>query len=540
MLEDQRRLVQTRSVSKFLLHCDKADTLPDGYDLPPTLRDFLFTKASQRNFPSLQVVFGRGNEFFASDANEKLEFKEPEPEKKEASPQELEERRALRRSRTLSFLRPRSEESRGFLDQEAQSPASSRRSSLINGRPPSALSFRSNSDASLHTLNPSPESRPQSVSHTRFSSDSSVTSQLGSRESSARTSVSSRPASDSAMSVPEEMGEGPEKDRPLGAPSIAPAVQSTKRLRPLSMSFKAGLIPRIPEGRQVPQEKVKSPAPPVPALPQSVPGNTPAKLWSASKSPESSGIRPLQTKQVAKGQAPDTRSISPPFQMSEEEQDGSPTLSDEPERIFSRETDVRTPPPPVPTHTLPRRADNIENSQSTPTLSIQTIPIALQTTPISAQAPSPLSLQIITTAVQTAPKPPTTPQMHPHRLSFTLSTLSTSPASPLRLKTAPFYPPDPQKDISTSPSSDDAQTPQDNEPSYLNHDYAWPYHQDPPPIKMGHMMSYYSRPGYQLGQSLFGGYEYGYGVQKVFVEGYTDGDGESGLTEWERANGVGY
>jgi hypothetical protein len=47
---------------------------------------------------------------------------------------------------------------------------------------------------------------------------------------------------------------------------------------------------------------------------------------------------------------------------------------------------------------------------------------------------------------------------------------------------------------------------------------------------MGRMMEYYSKPGYQLGASLFGGYHAG----EVVVHG----DGE--LTEWERANGRGY
>ncbi|KAL5438020.1 hypothetical protein PMIN05_005961 [Paraphaeosphaeria minitans] len=159
----------------------------DGYDLPSDLEDFLFVKAAERDFASLQVVFGRGNEFFASDENGKLDFKQPEPEKKEATPEEVEERRALRRSRTMSLMRPRSDDSsrHSFLDQESQSSASSRRSSLMNGWPPSlSLSFRSNSDASLHTLNSQPESRPTSVSHTRLSSESSVSSQLWLRHSS--------------------------------------------------------------------------------------------------------------------------------------------------------------------------------------------------------------------------------------------------------------------------------------------------------------------------------------------------------------------
>ena len=48
---------------------------------------------------------------------------------------------------------------------------------------------------------------------------------------------------------------------------------------------------------------------------------------------------------------------------------------------------------------------------------------------------------------------------------------------------------------------------------------------------MGRMMDYYSKPGYQLGASLFGGYS-GPVYEEVVVEGE--------LTEWERANGRGY
>lgn len=44
-------------------------------------------------------------------------------------------------------------------------------------------------------------------------------------------------------------------------------------------------------------------------------------------------------------------------------------------------------------------------------------------------------------------------------------------------------------------------------------------------------MDYYSKPGYQLGASLFGGY---HAREPVFQEA----DGE--LTEWEKANGRGY
>ncbi|KAJ4295443.1 hypothetical protein N0V90_007455 [Kalmusia sp. IMI 367209] len=93
----------------------------DGYDLPPELEDWLFAVEGARDFASLQVVFGRGDEFFASDKNGKLEYKEPE--KKEPPPEELEEKRPLRRSRTISFMRPRSDESQKQSFPDLESPS---------------------------------------------------------------------------------------------------------------------------------------------------------------------------------------------------------------------------------------------------------------------------------------------------------------------------------------------------------------------------------------------------------------------------------
>ncbi|KAI4616212.1 uncharacterized protein J4E87_008947 [Alternaria ethzedia] len=75
----------------------------DGHELPPALKDWLYpTNGTTRDFASLQVVFGRGEEYFASDKNGKLEYKEPELKK--PAPTEDEEkldRQALRRSRTV-------------------------------------------------------------------------------------------------------------------------------------------------------------------------------------------------------------------------------------------------------------------------------------------------------------------------------------------------------------------------------------------------------------------------------------------------------
>ncbi|KAG9187380.1 hypothetical protein G6011_05251 [Alternaria panax] len=128
----------------------------DGYDLPPALRDWLYpTDGATRDFASLQVVFGRGEEYFASDKNGKLEYKEPEVKK--PPPTEDEEkldRQVLRRSRTVSFLRPLSEASirsdSGMSDM-SRSKRSSSISSQRASRPPS-LSYtnsRTNSEISL-------------------------------------------------------------------------------------------------------------------------------------------------------------------------------------------------------------------------------------------------------------------------------------------------------------------------------------------------------------------------------------------------------
>ncbi|KAF2178385.1 hypothetical protein K469DRAFT_643145 [Zopfia rhizophila CBS 207.26] len=84
----------------------------DGYDLPQSLHAWLFpSDGSTRDFPTLQVVFGRGDEYFASDKDGKLENKEPEIMKPQHPPENLEQldKPALRRSRTLSFIRPTSD-----------------------------------------------------------------------------------------------------------------------------------------------------------------------------------------------------------------------------------------------------------------------------------------------------------------------------------------------------------------------------------------------------------------------------------------------
>lgn len=108
-----------------------------------------------RDFDSLQVVFGRGEEYFASDKNGKLEYKEPEVRKSApADDEEKHDKQALRRSRTVSFLRPLSEtsvRSDSVMSETRRSKRSSSISSQRTSRPPS-LSYtnsRTNSEISL-------------------------------------------------------------------------------------------------------------------------------------------------------------------------------------------------------------------------------------------------------------------------------------------------------------------------------------------------------------------------------------------------------
>ncbi|KAL6158573.1 hypothetical protein ACJBU6_02683 [Exserohilum turcicum] len=128
----------------------------DDYGLPPALKDWLYpSDGSTRDFDSLQVVFGRGEEYFASDKDGKVEHKEPEVRKQTLPlPVEDEEKLALRRSRTVSFLRPLSEtsvRSDSVFSDSTRSKRSSSISSQRTSRPPS-LSYtnsRTNSEVSI-------------------------------------------------------------------------------------------------------------------------------------------------------------------------------------------------------------------------------------------------------------------------------------------------------------------------------------------------------------------------------------------------------
>ncbi|EUC44503.1 hypothetical protein COCMIDRAFT_37687 [Bipolaris oryzae ATCC 44560] len=128
----------------------------DGYELPPALKDWLYpSDGTTRDFDSLQVVFGRGEEYFASDKNGKLEYKEPEVRKLAlADDEEKHDKQALRRSRTVSFLRPLSEtsvRSDSVMSETRRSNRSSSISSQRTSRPPSLTytNSRTNSEISL-------------------------------------------------------------------------------------------------------------------------------------------------------------------------------------------------------------------------------------------------------------------------------------------------------------------------------------------------------------------------------------------------------
>ncbi|KAI1513664.1 hypothetical protein L13192_00963 [Pyrenophora tritici-repentis] len=167
----------------------------DSYDLPPALRDFLYPDPSSgitRDHASLQVVFGRGEEYFASDNNGKLEFKEPAETRKSLPPTSnggdndeeggitnnntKADRQALRRSRTVSFLRPLSEmsvRSDTSFGSETSSSGSGYGPGSGYGNGWSSRNKRSSSSASSTRV-----SRPPSLSFASSRSNSEV-SMLG-------------------------------------------------------------------------------------------------------------------------------------------------------------------------------------------------------------------------------------------------------------------------------------------------------------------------------------------------------------------------
>ncbi|KAF1952498.1 hypothetical protein CC80DRAFT_175691 [Byssothecium circinans] len=241
----------------------------DGYDLPPELSEWLWpTDGTTRDFPSLQVVFGRGDEYFASDKDGKLEFKEPE--KKAPPPEELDAKSSLKRTRTMSVFQSSSDAS-ATLFNSSLDDSSSRRSSGASqaaARPPSVLfSARSLTDTSL---NSNQTSRSPSISSLRSTTDSTFTAQSPSRPTSAATTVPSRPTSDADVK-PIDITTEPTPEEPKLESPITP-MRFTRRSPPLSMSFKPSSFHRIPENKALPKLPPPEPTPtkPTPSLPISV------------------------------------------------------------------------------------------------------------------------------------------------------------------------------------------------------------------------------------------------------------------------------
>jgi hypothetical protein len=197
-----------------------ADGQIDGYDLPDSLQQWLFpSDGSSRDFPTLQVVFGRGEEFFASDKDGKVEWKEPEVKKADAVPvdagSEKTEKPGLKRSRTISFARRSTEFS-----------SSSR---------PNSLEMAGTSDAATR------------------SHSSSINSQSAPR--SQRISLIGRTASDPTTQTLESGSESPINEAPSTA---APVLSSRRKSRPLSMTFSMSAFPRIVEGKPLSPSSIAS------------------------------------------------------------------------------------------------------------------------------------------------------------------------------------------------------------------------------------------------------------------------------------------
>ncbi|PVI01703.1 hypothetical protein DM02DRAFT_671128 [Periconia macrospinosa] len=195
----------------------------DGYDLPPALQEWLWPNDNTtRDFPSLQVVFGRGDEYFASDINGKLEYKEPE--KKPLETTTPEEKPILRRTRTMSSFRAAPSPditSKPLPSVPDESPSSSPRSSAAyTSRPPSmSFSARSMSDASFI----SSRSRSPSLSSLYSTVDTMTT-------------IASRPPS---LSVSDLKPSSALEEYYLNTPPPPKsALRLQRRSRPLSMSFK--------------------------------------------------------------------------------------------------------------------------------------------------------------------------------------------------------------------------------------------------------------------------------------------------------------
>ncbi|KAF2001992.1 hypothetical protein P154DRAFT_595600 [Amniculicola lignicola CBS 123094] len=237
----------------------------DGHDLPDSLQDWLYpADGSTRDFETLQVVFGRGDDYFASDKNGKLEYKEPEVKKPEPPSDDMMDKPALRRSRTVSFIRPLSDPSSKTFPEPSYRDSMARPPSLpivpvIPSRSRSRSNSRPTSDPVMNEL----ESMLSQTSPT--TSHPSTASRPGSRA----TRTSSITSISTASSTP--------KDSPINSPVLSQSRPQTRARRPLSMSFSTGLFPKIVEGKTLtptsttphfPEDDYIPPIPPLPPLPK--------------------------------------------------------------------------------------------------------------------------------------------------------------------------------------------------------------------------------------------------------------------------------
>lgn len=139
----------------------------DHHGLPTRLHDWFYpTDGTTRDWVSLQVVFGRGEEYFASDRHGKIEHKDPDA-RKAVEDGEKTDRGVLRRSRPASFLRRRLSETSVRPDSTAiSSQRPSRPSSLVCSRTKLHVSMlsQSNSRPSSTTSSANPWAAPYSPS----------------------------------------------------------------------------------------------------------------------------------------------------------------------------------------------------------------------------------------------------------------------------------------------------------------------------------------------------------------------------------------
>lgn len=240
----------------------------DGYDLPPALSEWLWPPdGTVRDFQTLQVVFGRGNEYFASDKNGKLEFKEPE--KKEPPPEEqMDSKPSLRRTRTMSvFMSSADAVPKLYSAQSLDDvpPVPTQKTSQPPSRPSSILHSTRPSLDSAFTSHPN--SRSPSLSSLRSSGDSVFTQSM-SRPSSIVTTASSQPPSEGDIKPYDNtMVESTPTSSTAEEPQMTFTnnnTRTTRRARPLSISFKPSSFPRIAEDKPLQRAPTAPILPPLP------------------------------------------------------------------------------------------------------------------------------------------------------------------------------------------------------------------------------------------------------------------------------------